>query len=127
MLKKLLVISTLTVLLSGCASTNTIESKTAIVGKVKDIEITDLRSKRVNDVMVAQATILNSSSSPQEVYYRCHFYDMNKFDVSGDVPWKPVLIYGGQSQNLECTSNSKSATDFKVELSSTGSAVEVYK
>lgn len=127
-MKKMMLLSALAISLLGCASSNTIKSKTAMFGKVKNIEVSDLRSKRVNEIMIAQATIANTTSdSPQEIYYRCHFYDVNKFDVSGDVPWKPVTIYGGQSQTIECISNAKAAVDFKLELSSSGSALEVYE
>ena len=119
----------LTVVLFGCATTPTIKSKTEVVGKVKDIEITDLRTKRVNGVFVAQATITNTSDdTPQDVYYRCHFYDANKFDLSGDdVPWHPLQVYGGQNRTVECTSDAKEVNDFRIEISSTGASLQVYK
>ena len=127
MIKKIIIASSLMLALFGCANSNTIKSKTEIVGKVKDIEITDLRSKRVNGVFVAQATITNTDDEPHDVEYRCHFYDANKFDLSGEVAWTPLHIYGGQKQTVECTSNSQQTSDFKIELSSTGVSVEVYK
>jgi uncharacterized protein YcfL len=128
MIKKVILATGLLATLFGCASTNTIKSKTEVVGQVKDIEITDLRSKKVNGVFVAQATITNDSNdTPQDIYYRCHFFDSNKFDLSGDVPWKALQIYGGQKQTVECDSNSEQASDFRIEISSTGSSVKVYK
>lgn len=128
MIKNVILGSALLLTLYGCASTPTIKSKTEVVGKVKDIEITDLRSKRVNGIFMAQATITNTSNdTPQDVFYRCHFYDANKFDLSGDVPWNPIQIYGGQKQTVECTSNSQQTNDFRIEISSTGASLQVYK
>jgi uncharacterized protein YcfL len=128
MIKKIVITTGLLASLIGCGSTNTIKSKTEVIGQVKDIEITDLRTKKVNGVFVAQATITNDSNdTPQDIYYRCHFYDSNKFDLSGDVPWTPLQIYGGQRQTIECTSNSQQVSDFRVEISSTGASVKVYK
>ena len=127
MIRKIIVTTGLLATLVGCASTNTIKSKTEVIGKVKDIEITDLRTKKVNGVFVAQATITNDSNdTPQDIYYRCHFYDSNKFDLSGDVQWNPIQIYGGQKQTVECTSDSKEVSDFRLEISSTGASVKVY-
>lgn len=126
-MKRVLLLTSLLLTLNGCASKNTIKSKTQIVGKVKDIEITDLRSKRVNGVFMAQATLTNSDDEPHDVQYRCLFFDANQFDVSGDSPWNPTRIYGGEKQIVKCSSTSKEATDFKIQLSSTGASVEVYK
>ena len=128
MLKKVVISVGLLGSLVACGSTSTIKSKTDVIGEVKNIEITDLRTKRVNGVFIAQATIINSSNdTPQDIYYRCHFYDSNKFDLSGQVQWTPLQIYGGQSQTVECSSNSDQVSDFRVEISSTGASVKVYK
>ncbi|MCX8514439.1 MAG: hypothetical protein RL017_770 [Pseudomonadota bacterium] len=129
MLKKVIVISSLLLSLYGCGTTTpTIKSKTEVIGNVSNIEVTDLRTKRVNGVFQAQATIVNTSGdTPQDIYYRCHFYDADKFDISGDVPWNPMQIYGGQSRTIECMSEANNVSDFRVELSSTGASVKVYK
>ena len=126
-MKKIILLISVALTLNGCANQQTIKSKTQIVGKVKDIEITDLRSKKVNGVFLAQATLTNSDDEPHDVQYRCLFFDANQFDVSGDSPWIPIRIYGGEKQIVKCSSNSREATDFKIQLSSTGSSVEVYK
>lgn len=127
-MKKMILATGILSTLIGCATTNTIKSKTQVVGHVRDIEITDLRTKRVNGVFIAQAVITNTSNdTPQDVYYRCHFYDSNKFDLSGDVGWNPLQIYGGQQQTVECTSHSKEVSDFRIEISSTGASTQVYK
>ncbi len=128
MLKKMVISVGLLGSLVACGSTGTIKSKTNVIGEVKNIEITDLRTKRVNGVFMAQATIINDSrDTPQDIYYRCHFYDSNKFDLSGEVQWTALQIYGGQSQTVECSSNSNQVSDFRVEISSTGASVKVYK
>ena len=101
MLKKVVISVGLLGSLVACGSTSMIKSKTDVIGEVKNIEITDLRTKRVNGVFIAQATIINESNdTPQDIYYRCHFYDSNKFDLSGQVQWTPLQIYGGQSQTV---------------------------
>jgi uncharacterized protein YcfL len=121
---------TLSVILSSCALMNPYGDKVAKVGNVKDISVTDLRSKRsINgeDLMMAHAVLKNENNDiPQTVYYRCHFYTVDKFDLSKDVQWNTVYIDGGQSKSIECSSGTKDATSFKIELSSSDKASKVY-
>ena len=125
---KNIIYSSIVLTLIGCSSIPTIKSKTDIIGSVKDIEVTDLRSKKVNGVLKAQAVITNTSSdTPQDVFYRCHFYDLDKFDLSGDVQWISIQVYGGQNQSIDCSSENKNAVDFKLEISSSGQSLKVYK
>ena len=123
-----IIYSALFLTLIGCSSMLTIKSKTDIIGSVKDIEVTDLRSKKINGILKAQATITNTSSdTPQDVFYRCHFYDTDKFDLSGDIQWVSIQVYGGENQSVECMSENKNAVDFKLEISSSGQSLKVYK
>lgn len=129
-MKKLSLFGLLTTLLIGCGTTSndTIKSKTEVFGQTSNIKVTDLRSKVVNGLMVVQGTITNTTSNtPQQIYYRCHFYDANKFDLSGGVAWNPITIYGNSSQTVNCMSNSTQATDFRLDVSSSGNAIQVYK
>ena len=115
-------------ILAGCAiDPNKISSHVVNVGKVDDIEVKDLRSAKVNDNLSIQATVYNDSRSIQQIYYRCKFFDSNKFQVNTDVQWTPVQVYGKSSQDISCTATAPTAIDFKLEISSTGAALKVYE
>ena len=114
--------------LSSCATnSDKISAHVANIGDVDDIEVKDLRSAKVNDNLSIQASVYNSSRSIQQIYYRCKFFDTNKFQVNNDVQWVPVQVYGKSSQDISCLATSPTAIDFKLEISSTGAALKVYK
>lgn len=113
--------------LSGCATNpNSIDAHLVKVGDVDNLDIQDLRSARINNFLNIQATVINSSGSIQQMYYRCQFYDGNKFKVGSDTQWMPVRVYGKTTQDISCTATEPTAIDFKLEVSSTGSAAKVY-
>lgn len=113
--------------LAGCAiDPNKISSHVVSVGDTDNFEVKDLRSAKVNDVLNVQATVYNDSRSIQQMYYRCKFFDNNKFQVNTDVQWVPIQVYGKSSQDISCIATSPTAIDFKLEISSTGSALKVY-
>ena len=120
--------------LSACASQPTIKSKTETIGDVDNLKVVDMRSglssstdSSAGGLLTVQAGIKNEDSVMRSVYYRCNFYDGNKFQVGQDGQWIPVIIYGGQTKAIQCLATTPEAVDFKIELSSTGTTVQLYK
>jgi len=117
----------LTVLLSGCATNpNSIDAHLVKVGDIDNLEVKDLRSSRINNFLNVQATVQNDSGSIKQMYYRCKFYDGNKFQVGTDSQWQPVRVYGKATQDISCVATEPTAIDFKLEVNSTGTALKVY-
>lgn len=126
-MKKIIGFLSFPVFLLGCATNaNTIDAHLVKVGDVGSLEVKDLRSARVNDFLNVQATVENDSGSIKQMYYRCKFYDGNKFQVGNDSQWQPVQVYGKSTQNIGCVATEPTAIDFKLEVSSTGTALKVY-
>ena len=113
--------------LAAC-STPQIKNQVEIIGgDMGGVEIKDLRSMKVNDLLFAQGTFHNEGGKPVQGYYRCKFLDANNFQVGDDQTWQLVTIYPNQNQAFKCQATSKEATDFKVEFSNNASNVTVYK
>ena len=112
--------------LIGCSS-NKISDHTVQVGSMEDISITDMRSVRVNGLLVAQAKFHNSGSSAQTGFYRCQFSDANKMFVGDAEVWQPITIYQNEDQPIKCMATQLEATDFKVEFSADAKNVSVFQ
>lgn len=113
--------------LTACGSTNKIADHVEIVGgSLGDVEIKDLRSMRINDLLVAQGTFYDTGDKPVQGYYRCKFLDVDNFQVGEDQTWELVTIYPNQSQSFKCKSTHLNATNFKIEFSNNAKNVTVY-
>jgi hypothetical protein len=125
-MKKFILPALLIGLLSACAS-NKISDHTEIIGdSMGDVKIKDMRSMRVNDLLVAQGTFFDTGSKPVQGYYRCKFLDTNNFQVGEDQTWQLITIYPNQTQNFKCQSTHLEATNFKIEFSNNAENVTVY-
>lgn len=114
-------------LLAGCA-TNLIKDHVEIIGdSMGDIQIKDLRSMRVNDLLVAQGRFFNDGKKPAQGYYRCRFLDTQSFQVGENQTWQLLTIYPNGSQEFKCKANHLEATNFKIEFSNNAKNVTVYQ
>lgn len=122
-MKKLILILSVSIL-CGCASNST-NSKVDNIGDMGNITIVpkSVRSQRVNDFLVAQATFHNGGSSNINGFYRCKFFDANMMKVGKDQTWIPISIYKNGNQDVSCRAMNKEATDFKFEFSINGNNV----
>lgn len=126
-MKKYKVISFLLLgLLSACATNRIKDHVETIGGDLGDVQIQDLRSMRINDLLVAQGTFKDKGDKPVQGYYRCKFLDVNNFQVGEDQTWQLVTIYPDQSQSFKCQSTHLDATNFKIEFSNNAKNVTVY-
>ncbi len=112
--------------LAGC-STNTVNQHMVGVGEMDGVSIVDMRSAVVNNLLVAQSSFHNSRSSSVTGYYRCQFYDANKMQIGQVQIWQPVTIYPNEDQAVKCMATQTEATDFKVEFSTDGNNVSIYR
>lgn len=113
-------------LLAGCA-TDLIKDHVEIIGdSLGDVEIRDMRSMRVNDLLVAQGTFFNTGKKAAQGYYRCKFLDTQDFQVGEDQTFQLITIYPNQGQKFKCQSTNLSATNFKIEFSNNAKNVTVY-
>jgi hypothetical protein len=113
-------------ILAGCA-TEKIKDHVEIIGdSMGDVEIKDLRSMRINDLLMAQGSFFNTGKKPVQGYYRCKFLDTQDFQVGEDQTWQLLTIYPNQTQKFKCQSTHLEATNFKIEFSNNAKNVTVY-
>ena len=126
-MKQYVFAGTLIAMLAAC-STPQIKDQIEIIGDdMGDVQIKDLRSMKVNDLLFAEGKFLNTGSKPAQGYYRCKFLNANKFQVGDDQTWQLVTIYPNQTQAFKCQATKIEATDFKIEFSNNANNVTIYK
>ena len=107
--------------LATSATSAPISSKLEEAGKMNNMEVTDLRTVKRDNLIHIQAEVTNTSSSNQQLYYRFRWLDRDGFTVWDDEPWKPLTIYGNQKQTINAVSPTFKATDFRLVLQSPNS------
>ena len=116
----------LTPLAALAAEPGTIASKVEELGKMTYLEVVDLRAVKRDGLLRIQATLENSSSDVQQLYYRFRWLDEDGFVVWEEEPWKPETVYGLQKKVINAVSPSFKATDFRIELQSPKNAGAPY-
>lgn len=100
------------------AEGGSIASKIEELGKMTYLKVSDLRAVKRDGLLRIQATLSNSSSDTQQLYYRFRWLDDDGFTVWEEEPWKPEVVYGQQKKVISVVSPSFKATDFRLELQS---------
>lgn len=115
------------IITSGCATSGKKNDRVEISGNsldVRNLKVSDLHSIKLDNIFKAQATIHNTNSfTTAQAYYRCNFYDKALFKVQETQQWIPIQILANQSEVIECSTTNPDAATFKVELSSSGRAL----
>lgn len=95
-----------------------IASRIEEMGKMSYLKVSDLRAAKRDNLLRVQVEITNSSNQNQQLYYRFKWLDRDGFSVWEDEPWKPLLVYGSQKQQISVVAPTFKATDFRVVLQS---------
>lgn len=112
--------------LISCSS-NKIKDHLVVVGdSLGDVEVRDLRSMRINDLLMAQGTFFNTGNKPAQGYYRCLFLDTQNFQIGSNQTWNLLTIYPNQGQSFKCQSTNFEATNFKIEFANNAENVTIY-
>ena len=96
----------LTPLAALAAEPGTIASKVEELGKMTYLKVVDLRAVKRDGLLRIQATLENSSSDVQQLYYRFRWLDEDGFVVWEEEPWKPETVYGLQKKVINAVSPS---------------------
>ncbi|GAB4293294.1 MAG: hypothetical protein Fur0034_00250 [Desulfuromonadia bacterium] len=81
-----------------------------------DLEIVDLKSGMVNDIMRAQATLRSRDRDTLPFEYRFEWFDTNGFEVGTKEAWKPIILYGKETRNIQTTAPDPRAREFVLKL-----------
>lgn len=95
-----------------------IASRVEELGKMTYLKVSDLRATKRDNLLRVQAEITNTSHENQQLYYRFKWLDRDGFSVWDDEPWKPLVVYGNQKQQVSVVAPTFKAADFRIELQS---------
>ena len=79
-----------------------------------NINVSDLRATKRDNLLRIQAEISNSGSADQQLHYRFKWLDKDGFTAWEDEPWKPIIVYAQHKQMINVVSPSFKATDFRL-------------
>lgn len=116
MIKKILVSVFITLLSINTAMADSTSSKVENLGTMKSLEVTEIKVKTKNGLMIVQADFSNKSIYNQEVYYRFKWIDADGFQVGDDESWKILTLIGKQKIAIKTVAPTPIAKDFKIEL-----------
>jgi uncharacterized protein YcfL len=91
-------------------------SKLMLRGEPLGVKVVDMRAQKRNDVLVVQTELLNTENGDRQVYWRYRWLDATGMQVGDGDAWKPLLMYGQQSQFLKGTAPSSKVVDFRLEM-----------
>lgn len=115
--------------LTGCRATSGIEAsgkvdeagfeKKIVInnrGLSKEIEITDIKSTFVGDIMKVQVSLHSKDRDTVPVQYRFDWFDAQGFDLNANQAWKPFLLYGKEVKVIQGVAPDQRAKEFKLKL-----------
>lgn len=93
-----------------------VAAKVALRGSAAGIAVTEIRIVRRNDVLVAQADLLNTQRQDRRLYYRFKWLDSVGNQVGDGESWKQLGLLGMQQETVKSVAPGASASDFRVEM-----------
>ncbi len=95
---------------------NSSASKLLLRGQPYGIQLIDMRAQRRNDVLVVQTDLANTENSDKVVYWRYRWLDASGMQVGDGDAWKPLQLYGQQTQTVRGTAPTSQVVDFRLEM-----------
>ncbi len=98
------------------ALADTIASRVEGLGEMTYIKVSAMRATERGGRMLVQVRFTNQDNRDRAMSYRFKWLDKDQFSVWEDEPWKPLLIHGAQSVDVQSLAPTTQATDFRVEV-----------
>lgn len=91
------------------------ETQNPIVGM--RIALDDIKTTRVNDLLVANIQMRNKWSFSQDIKYRVHWFDEQGIEVEPErAVWNSIVLTGKSSRTVKVTAPDSSAVELKVSI-----------
>lgn len=127
-MKKILVIIGAAFMVSCASNPNKIENQVATIGKPGDIEIQNLTNTK--DIgsgnMIVRWNFVATGDKPEQLFWRCEFFDANGFSVGEPARYVEATVYPGQPVSKSCTYPSQQVTNFKISFQNIATNMTVY-
>lgn len=91
-------------------------SKLMLRGEAYGVKIIDMRAQKRSDILVVQTELLNTEKADRQVFWRYRWLDASGMQVGDGEVWKPLTLYGEQSQFLRGTAPGMNVVDFRLEM-----------
>jgi hypothetical protein len=91
-------------------------SKLMLRGEAYGVKIVDMRAQKRSDILVVQTELLNTEKADRQVFWRYRWLDASGMQVGDGEVWKPLVMYGEQSQYLRGTAPGMNVVDFRLEM-----------
>ena len=91
-------------------------SKLMLRGEAYGVKIIDMRAQKRSDILVVQTELLNTEKADRQVFWRYRWLDASGMQVGDGEVWKPLVMYGEQSQYLRGTAPGMNVVDFRLEM-----------
>ena len=79
-------------------------------GLANKVMLSDIKTKKVNDLLVIQANVASTNKSDQTLQYKFYWFDHYGFEVERDnTPWRPLKLHGHQKVSIQATAPVSSA------------------
>jgi hypothetical protein len=91
-------------------------SKLMLRGEAYGVKIIDMRAQKRSDILVVQTELLNTEKADRRVFWRYRWLDASGMQVGDGEVWKPLMMYGEQSQFLRGTAPGMNVVDFRLEM-----------
>jgi len=98
------------------AAADTIASRVEGLGEMTYIKVSAMRATERGGRMLVQVRFTNQDNNDRAMSYRFKWLDKDQFSVWEDEPWKPLLIHGAQSVEVQSLAPTTQAADFRVEV-----------
>lgn len=115
-LAALVALCTLPAVPLAAAHAETIASKVVQLGQMNQVSVSALRATERNGRLLLQVQFTNASTGYQSLAYRVKWLDQDQFSVWEDEAWKPLMLNGLQSVNVQALAPTRAATDFRIEV-----------
>ena len=81
----------------------------------RGLQIVDLKSQFVGDLLKAQVCIISKYSKTLKVQYKFLWFDAKGEEISpGSLLWNPLTLYGNESKIVHAVAPNSSAREFKI-------------
>src|ERR1035437_4930939 len=81
----------------------------------RGLQIVDLKSQFVGDLLKAQVSIVSKYSKTLEFQYKFLWFDAQGMEINpGSLPWIPLSVYGNESKTVQAVAPNPAAREFKI-------------
>ena len=81
----------------------------------RGLQIVDLKSQFVGDLLKAQVSIVSKYSKTLEFQYKFLWFDAQGMEINaGSLPWTPLTLFGNESKTVQAVAPNPSARVFKI-------------